>query len=71
MRQCTRWDRERERESRQEIEWRGRAASRNNVTQLKIQYADDVVYQMEIHTRISLSTNITMVFMDREKEYAK
>lgn len=29
--------------------------TRNNVTQLKIQYADDVVYQMKIHTRISLS----------------
>lgn len=38
------------------------AASRNNVTQLKIQYADVVVYQMEIHTRISLSAFITMVF---------
>lgn len=40
------------REKREEEESWG---SRNNVTQLKIQCADMVVYQMEIHTRILLS----------------
>lgn len=48
---------------------KGRVCSRNNVTQLKIPYADVVVYQMEIHTRISLSIHHNGIYGSRE--YAK
>lgn len=48
-------------------ERKGRASSRNNVTQLKIQCADVVVYQMEIHIRISLSKHHKGIYALRER----
>lgn len=62
---CMQQQQRREREKKR----KGRVGSRNNVTQLKIQYTDVVVvYQMENHTRISLSIHHNGIYGDREKE---